>query len=508
MKVLHILKEKLIIPVLVLLFFTPVSSIAETTTYDFSTISTTENKAYMCDVDKFPFDGKSNFLNSKTAISDYDLIASSDDTRASKDPGGSYYYTDEMLIWVDMEVPEEVIAISEIEFMLEGNSEETNNFFIFVKKAFEDPFDNSSWVQIAGPVEISANEDGIITGAITYNFSDYIENGKITWVAGAVNGHNEILNVDYLKMNVTTAKEITSVNTFVYDFSSMSSEDSQAYLWDVDDFPFSGHTDYLNSKTEITDYSLIEASDADVASIDPEGDSTYGDEALIELNFTINEDPKKISKMKLVFEGYSSATNAFYIYAKKAGADPFINSSWDVVTGPVWLTANTEGVVIGEISNINPKDYIENGKITWLVGAPEGHWDALFVDYVRMEVEVYEGEIDMASIPNNKYAYIIQNKSDYALEGTFSAYYEASNITRMKVVHADLNISAQSESDILSLYHNDVVLDINLNELFSLIISSLFYGVPENEEVMLVFEGKLGSENDVIINKIFTGEGN
>ncbi len=178
---------------------------AATASYDFSICggscnSSSEWWASGDDVDVFPFAGATANRNAHTQMSnsDYSAISASDDSRfTSINPGSG----DEIFLWMEMPITEPEDEIYQLDFTFEGYASSTTTFTIWVKTADGNYQDNSSWTQVASQ-SITANTDTTITGSLTSNILDYIDdNGIVVWgvyeAAAAIT-----MSVDYVKMDV------------------------------------------------------------------------------------------------------------------------------------------------------------------------------------------------------------------------------------------------------------------------------------------------------------------
>ena len=114
------------------------------TTYNFEGITTANDvSAYACDVDVFPFAGSSGNLNSKTEATDaqYAAIDANDLNQwETANPSRS----DEVFLWLDMKILEDVNTIQKIELTFNGNTDTyTTTHKMYVMKAGTD------WTQTA-----------------------------------------------------------------------------------------------------------------------------------------------------------------------------------------------------------------------------------------------------------------------------------------------------------------------------------------------------------------------
>ncbi len=204
----------------------------------------------------------------------------------------------------------------------------------------------------------------------------------------------DYLYVDNVRVIHRSGSEENSIsnNSPVYDLVTYDFEDGRVHKaekWDVDKFPFDGHSSYLNSRTNVTNSISIKDFDDSYTVIDPGRFNFWrwsADEAMLYIEMEIdNQDLDTISNILFHFEGHSQENNYCNIYVKKNNySDIYNDSAWVEVTSQG--ITDSDGIVTGTIGN-NITDYIDSdNKITWLVGTPSGHSDDLFVDYVKMEV--------------------------------------------------------------------------------------------------------------------------
>lgn len=174
----------------------------------------------------------------------------------------------------------------------------------------------------------------------------------------------------------------------VYDFESVSPSDTDTniYVCDVDQFPFGGNTSYLNSKVEAdsTAYQNISASDGYRWTTSDPG---YYDETMLWVEMTVNESLQDIYHIEFVFQGAPSEDNDMVIYVKKAGGAWQYDSSWEQVGTEKPFDSDGNDGIRRVLEAYDFSDYIDsNGRITWMVGAPEGHKDEISTDFIKMEV--------------------------------------------------------------------------------------------------------------------------
>jgi hypothetical protein len=178
--------------------------------YDFVGITPSDAhaKIYACDVDKFPFGGKTSNLNSKVEadVSAYTAVSNPDgDAWTTVDPGGSDWYGyDEMMLWVEMMIDEAPEDIQQVEFIFQGYSSQDNDFIIYVKTASGVWQDDSSWAQLGEVSNFKSNGNDSIRRVLDgTDIGDFIDtNGMITWMVGTPKGRSDFIRADFVKMEV------------------------------------------------------------------------------------------------------------------------------------------------------------------------------------------------------------------------------------------------------------------------------------------------------------------
>lgn len=174
-------------------------------TYNFTgvTQATDDHYAYECDVDQFPFGGSQGNRNDKTEASDTDYAAidandagewQTDDPRSG----------DEMLLWVEMKIDEDVNSITRIDFTFNGNTDSsTTEHRMYVLKADEAWENDASWTYLSPGESIPADVDTEFTRSLTTSISDYIDdNGYITWAVFTYDNSSNDMRINYLEMVV------------------------------------------------------------------------------------------------------------------------------------------------------------------------------------------------------------------------------------------------------------------------------------------------------------------
>ncbi|MDY6931842.1 MAG: hypothetical protein SVJ22_08035, partial [Halobacteriota archaeon] len=197
------------------------------TTYNYVGVSQASNDifAYENDVDHFDQelagDGFQNDAanrndHAEPTDTEYGDISSSDNNRWQTDDPDSY---DEMMLWLDMVIGEDISDITQIDFTFEGYNSDTgnddqNDFYIYVLKDGEDWWGTNSWTRLGSALRIpGTGTDGVLTRSLTSDFSTYIAtDGSITWMTGAPGGHSDSLYIDYVEMAVAVPGHYTSGN--------------------------------------------------------------------------------------------------------------------------------------------------------------------------------------------------------------------------------------------------------------------------------------------------------
>ncbi|MCP4763309.1 MAG: PKD domain-containing protein [archaeon] len=175
-----------------------------TVTYD---VSDSNFVVYENDVDVFPFRGVTGYRNDHqlATSTDRNNIASSNNVRWETDDPGS---SDEMLLWIDAIINEDIEDISQIDFVFEGYSYETADpeqatFYMYLLEDGKDWLQDGSWDEIGSPLRITRGTDKTMTCSIDSNFEKYIGlDGSITWMVGTTGGHSDQIYCDYLKIDV------------------------------------------------------------------------------------------------------------------------------------------------------------------------------------------------------------------------------------------------------------------------------------------------------------------
>jgi len=175
--------------------------------YNYQGVTTATNDlfAYACDVDYFPFGGNASNLNSKVEATDleYGYIDSTFGGRwITADPDSG----DEIFLWLDMEIEEDISDIEQIDLTFIGYTEASSTKHkIYVLKTGADWTQNSSWVAVGSSLVIPSGSDMELTVAITSNFSDYIDpvTGAITWGVYQFDTSSQPLRTNYVQMKIT-----------------------------------------------------------------------------------------------------------------------------------------------------------------------------------------------------------------------------------------------------------------------------------------------------------------
>lgn len=208
-------------------------------TYNFSDVSqaNTNNKAYACDVDVFPFSGIADNMNSKVEATDDQYVSISANDRSQwtpLNPGSG----DQTLLWAEMHINQSPEKINRIDLNFSGNTEGAilipyTAYRIYVLKAGADWTQNASWVKLgADDFTVLPNVDTRISRSITSNIGDYIDgSGKIVWVVYETI-LNQLSHINYVEMTVT-AKTCQDIQTGGYGLSSDLNKDCYVDLKDL-----------------------------------------------------------------------------------------------------------------------------------------------------------------------------------------------------------------------------------------------------------------------------------
>jgi hypothetical protein len=174
-----------------------------TSTYNFEgvTQATNDHYAYYCDVDKMPFESSSD-RNSFIEADDGDYLDLDEDDSnrwITSDPDAS----DEVFLWIQMNIDETPADITQIDLKFNGYSEATMDHRLYVKKASGAWDSASSWVQVGSDLNIISGTDGNLTRSITSSITDYIDgSGNIIWGVSQRTDDQD-LRIDYVEMVVT-----------------------------------------------------------------------------------------------------------------------------------------------------------------------------------------------------------------------------------------------------------------------------------------------------------------
>lgn len=163
--------------------------------------NTANFKAYYCDVDKFPLDGKTDNRNSMTQAtgSQYSQISANDAVKWVTSNPGEY---DEVLLWMETTVTQS--NLESLKFTFNGCSALDSEFSIWVLKASGAAAwqTDSNWVQLGSVQDVTANTVTSITRNLTSNINDYVaSDGKIIWAVFSDESATP-MQVDYVELEV------------------------------------------------------------------------------------------------------------------------------------------------------------------------------------------------------------------------------------------------------------------------------------------------------------------
>ncbi|MCL4296682.1 MAG: DUF11 domain-containing protein [Anaerolineae bacterium] len=182
---------------------------------------------------------------------------------------------------------------------------------------------------------------------------------------------------------VPAARAATTVYNFVgVTPATCSSNGICAHESDVDTFPYGSAFDQ-NDFTEpnSTEYgNIADPGTNDWVTDDPD----FGDEIFVQFDMRINEAVTSIIQIDLTFTGYTEGGNSQHrIYVLRAGANPFVASSWQQVGSSQNFSSLTE--MTRSITS-DFEDYVNsNGRITWGVYTTNDS-ENMHVSYVEMVV--------------------------------------------------------------------------------------------------------------------------
>jgi glucuronoarabinoxylan endo-1,4-beta-xylanase len=154
----------------------------------------------------------------------------------------------------------------------------------------------------------------------------------------------------------------------VYNFDGVTAANTNtnAYMCDVDVFPFLGLTGNRNTMVEATDeeYTYISADDGDVLYSATSG---IGDEVFLWVEMQFFQAPEDIGRIDLTFKGSTVDTSniTHSIYVLKAGADWTLNDSWVQVGTSLDIPPGQDTTMIRSIES-DFDTYIDaSGNIVW-----------------------------------------------------------------------------------------------------------------------------------------------
>lgn len=297
------------------------------------------------DVDIFPFGGVTANRNTHGEADDtnYGYMASSDNVYASATNPGT---GDEVFAWFEMTVAENPDSIRQIEFTFEGYPvTTTSNFGIYVKTAAGAYQDNASWTQVGTTTSITASTDTTITGVLTNNITDYIDgNGLVVWGVYNVTG-NQVVDIDYVKMDVT----YTPLEQEGFRFRNDDGSETTATWLAAQD---TNITQPIETNTRLR--MLVNANG--------EGDPESNE---YQLEYKLSTD----DTYRIVEDPNSAATATPVVQSRSSGASAAVNSTSHSITMPSGITAG-DLLVIFFSTDGNSDAAINSGN--W-VKLEEGH---------------------------------------------------------------------------------------------------------------------------------------
>jgi hypothetical protein len=120
------------------------------------------------------------------------------------------------------------------------------------------------------------------------------------------------------------------------------------------------------------------------------------------LEWYLDSDSTAIEKISFSFHGYIDPESVFRILVLKADADWTQDDAWVQAGDDATIAGGADGEVTATFTtDIN--GYIQTeGKIIWVVDAPEGYGSAWYINYVNLELELADttaGELQINSQP-------------------------------------------------------------------------------------------------------------
>ena len=231
----------------------------------------------------------------------------------------------------------------------------------------------SDYVQINGPL----SDDSIYIDSDVTNETTYYYVVTATDIYSNESGYSSEVSVT------------PSVNgPVVYNYAGIAQPDANynAYICDVDQFPFGGDGTNRNTFVEATNAQYINIADNDSAEW-ASPDAGTDDEIFFWVEMKINEPVGDITKIDLAFNGYTSGPGiaTHKIYVLKAGTDWTQNSSWVQVGSDQNISPGAYAVMTRSITS-NISTYIDsNSRITWGVFETTSS-EIMHVNYLEMAV--------------------------------------------------------------------------------------------------------------------------
>lgn len=303
-------------------------------------------------------------LNYKTGASDahYKDISANDSLRwRTTDPEQN----DEVFIWCQMIVYEDIADITSINFTFVGYPD-SGTWPVSIWA-----FNNSTpaWDQIGTSMSIASGADSTMTRSITSDFADYIDSVNLSIIDWGVYLEEDRLelNINYVEMVVTTAS-----GSRVYNYTTLR---SAAYS-DIAQMPLPRSTgkgdimvgyppndpdrdvSYKNTAADWNFKKMYHSDDIWWNSSTPSG----SDEVFMWQQMQISEDPATITEIELLFEGFGHSDGIFTVWLfNNSITAP--TSGWEQIGGNVSVLAFQE-VQITRILNTSIASYIDTANLS------------------------------------------------------------------------------------------------------------------------------------------------
>lgn len=214
---------------------------ADVYTYDFnSCITGTNCWAYENDSDQYPYNAAGDRNDHQIATAgDYANLATSNNNRWTTDNPGT---GDEMFLWLEQTITQNLANISQIDFTFEGYSgSNTNAFSIWALQDGAVWSSAGSWDQVGATTNNVPTNDTTITEILTSNFATYINagSGLITWGVFS-NDTWQSMIIDYVKIDVHVPNATSFTNNTEAALNNLGSRTGQTITITGSDFGTAG----------------------------------------------------------------------------------------------------------------------------------------------------------------------------------------------------------------------------------------------------------------------------